>query len=324
MELQGQQRAPYDPGAVGMRPRIFAEGVISTDLDEAGGVFSPDGRELYFTLIAPYTTSPRFSMICVSRFENGRWQRPQTADFSGKYFDSSPSLSADGRRMFFTSVRPLAGAKVQRYRIWMSERTSSGWTEPAPLPAPINNEENHNLDPSVTADGDLYFASDRENPAGHFHIFHARLVAGKYENPEKLGPEINSEFQESSPAISPDGRLLVFASGSSPESAERRRPQDLIAAGKPYPRQDLYISEKQNGHWTAARHLEHGINSPAEEVHPAFTPDGRFLFWGSERSSFEIPTPARSRAQVEKLWAGPLNGRGNIYLISVDALKVGP
>ena len=84
---------------------------------------------------------------------------------------------------------------------------------------------------------------------------------------------------------------------------------------------DEYV--KRNGHWMPARHLEHGINSSAEEVNPSFSPDGKFLFWGSEKSQFEIPTKPLQRAQVERLWQTPLNGRANIYFISVEALEAG-
>jgi hypothetical protein len=304
-----------------MQPRIFAEGIVSTDLDEAGGVFSPNGRDFYFTVVAPYTTAPRFAMICVSHFQNGHWQKPETVSFSGKYMDLGPRLSIDGNKLFFTSIRPVAESKVLRFRIWVAEKSANGWSDPAPLAAPINNDNSHNLDPSLNAHGDLYFVSDRNDPAGHLHIFYSRFVDGKFQEPEKLGAEINSEFSESSPAISPDGSLLVFASNASPEDPEKRRPQDLIAAGKSYPRQDLYISVSRNGRWTPARHLEHGINSFAEEVYPSFTPDGKYLLWGSERSKFEIPAHTYTRAQIEKLWTGLLNGRGNIYFIRVEALE---
>lgn len=316
-------RSPYDPGSAVMEPHIFAENVISTGLDEAGGVFSPDGNDFYFTLVAPYTTAPRFAMICVSHFENGHWQKPETVSFSGRSMDFGPRLSSDGQKLFFTSIRPAPDSKVPRFRIWVAEKSAAGWREPTPLAAPINRDDSHNLDPSLTANGDLYFSSDRGDTAGHLHIFYSQLIDGKFKEPEKLGTEINSEFSETSPAISPGGQMLVFASNASPEDPEKRRPQDLIAAGKPYPRQDLYISENRNGHWTPARHLEHGINSSAEEVYPTFTPDGKYLFWGSERSVFEIPTPALSRARIERLWDSPLNGRGNIYFISVEALEVG-
>src|SRR5262245_8348634 len=256
LQAQESKRAPYDPGTRVMQPRIFAEGTISTDLDESGGAFGPDGKDFYFTVIAPYTTAPRFGMICVSRFEDGRWQKPETVSFSGQYLDFGPRLSADGRRLYFTSVRPLPGGKTLRYRIWVTERTENGWSEPVPVSAPINQENSHNVDASIAANGDMYFASDRDDPAHHLHIFHARWVEGKFQEPGKLGPEINSEFTESAPAISPDGSILVFASNAAPEDPEHRRTQDLIAAGKPYPRQDLYVSFNRNGHWTAARHLE--------------------------------------------------------------------
>jgi hypothetical protein len=113
-------RAPYDPGTRVMQPRIFAEGTISTDLDESGGAFSPDGKDFYFTVLAPYTTAPRFGMICVSHFKDGRWQTPKTVSFSGQYLDLAPRLSADGNKLYFTSVRPTRESKALRYRIWVA------------------------------------------------------------------------------------------------------------------------------------------------------------------------------------------------------------
>jgi Tol biopolymer transport system component len=190
-----------------------------------------------------------------------------------------------------------------------------------PLPSTINGDDSDSLDPAIAADGSLYFASERNDPAGHFHIFLAKWDGTKFLEPEKLGPEINSEFTEVSPAISPDGNTLVFASTATPEDPDRRRKEDLIASGKPYPRQDLYFSVKRNDRWTLARHLEHSINSFAEEVYPSFSPDGKFLFWGSERSSFDIPTNRHDRAQIDSLWRTPFNGRGNVYFISTDVLK---
>lgn len=311
--------APYDPGRHITEPTLFAPGLISTDLDESGGVFSPDGRDFYFTLIAPYTTAPRFAMICLSHFDN-HWTSPQTLSFSGRSFDIAPHLSADGNKLYFASIRPTQKNQARRLRIWVSERNKGTWNEPAPLPAPINQDDSSNLDPAPAADGSLYFVSDRNDPAGHLHIFFSRWDGSRFLAPERLGPEINSEFTEVAPAISPDGRTLVFASTAAPEDPDRRRAQDLIAAGKPYPRQDLYISFERDGRWTPARHLGHGINSFAEEVYPAFSPDGKFLFWGSERSAFEIPTQRLDRAQIDALWGTPFNGRGNIFFISADTL----
>jgi WD40-like Beta Propeller Repeat len=140
-------RPPYDPGQHVMQPTLFAPGLISTDLDESGGVFSPDGREFYFTLVAPYTTAPRFAMLVVSHFRNGRWELPQTLPFSGTSFDIAPHLNADGTKLYFASVRATQQNKAPRFRIWVSERHADMWSEPVPLPAPINQEDADNLDP---------------------------------------------------------------------------------------------------------------------------------------------------------------------------------
>ena len=63
-EVLSYELLPTDASA----PHLFAEGVISTPDDEAGGVFSPDGREFYFAKLNPTTTFPRISLLCVSHW----------------------------------------------------------------------------------------------------------------------------------------------------------------------------------------------------------------------------------------------------------------
>ena len=61
---------------------------------------------------------------------------------------------------------------------------------------------------------------------------------------------------------------------------------------KPYPRGDLYVSYNDSGKWTVARHLEHNINTVAEEEFPFLTPDGRYLF--SRANAACLPCRSRS------------------------------
>jgi len=68
-------------------------------------VFTPDGREVYFSAM---DFSIRFSeKVFVTTMIDGRWTRPRVASFSGDYFDGSPSMSSDGRYLFFSSARTL-------------------------------------------------------------------------------------------------------------------------------------------------------------------------------------------------------------------------
>ena len=244
-------------------PHLFADGVISTPEDEAGGVFSPDGKEFYFTKLNPTTTFPRIALLCVSHWREGNWSVPEVLPFSGRNLDFPPRLSPDGQTMYFASSRVPAGMKAHVLRIFKVEKTKEGWGEPQPLPAPINAPEDRwNWGASVTKDGTVYFTSDREQ-VGRPQIYRSRLVNGLYAEPEKLGPEINSGFNDYDPFVSADESLLFFVSTGEEGSAEHRRPDTLYTGGFLYPRGDLYVSRNVDGHWTTAKHLEHGVNTVA-------------------------------------------------------------
>jgi hypothetical protein len=305
----------------GEEPHLFGEGMISTPGDEAGGVFSPDGNEFFFARMNPTTTFPRIGLLCVSRWSYGKWTEPDALSFSGKSLDFPPRLSADGKTMYFGSARPAPDSKAHVFRIWKVERTANGWGEPTPLPAPINAPEDRwNWGASVTSDGTMYFTSDRDEP-GRPQIYRSRLVGGVYQAPEKLGPEINSEFNDSDPYVSSNESLLFFVSAGEGGPPFRHRPDTLTGGGFPYARGDLYFSRRVNGKWTPAQHLEHGVNSVADEGVPALTPDEKQLIFSSERSPFVIPMPKRiDMAEFEKLVHAVLNGHGNIYSIPVNAL----
>ncbi len=305
-------------------PRLFAEGVISTPGDEAGGEFSSDGTEFYFTVLNPATAGSRIGLLCVSRWSSGKWGAPEVLAFSGKSLDFSPHLSPDGKTMYFASLRPLADSKVRAIRIWRVEKTEHGWGEPRALPAPVNPAEGGgNWGASVTRDGTLYFASDRDS--GHLQIFRARAEGnGGYGAPEKLGPEINSEFNDFEPFVNPDETMLFFVSAGEGGPPFRRRPDTLCEGGFPYSRGDIYFSHRVNGKWTQAQHLEHGVNTVADEGAPTLTPDGKFLIFASERSPFVVPMPQPiTMKEFDRLVHSTLNGHWNIFSMPLAGLKLG-
>lgn len=317
--LAENERPPYYTGHV-EHPRLFAEGVVSTQDDEAGGTFSPDGHEFYFVKFNQYTSFPRLGLICVTQFRDGKWTLPEVVHFSGKYLDFPARISPDGKTMYFASSRPVPGKTSHGLRIWSVPRTTTGWGEPIPLPAPVNADNSWNWGPSVTSDGTLYFASNRDG--AHVHIYRSRLLDGSYSEPEKLGPEINSEFNESDPYISPDETILIFASSGN-DIGDSGRAEMVKGGGVLYARADLYISVRRDGNWSAARHLGHGINSSADEAAPSLTPDGKYLFFSSERSPFSVPTAhPLSYDEIERMLHSILNGHGNIYFVSREALDL--
>src|SRR5262245_42946111 len=127
----GVAPAPYATRTKLTQPRLFGEGVISTADDEIGGSFSPDGRDFYFAKRTPGTITSSLVAICVSHYENGKWGKPEIASFSGQYLDFSPSLSPDGSKLFFSSVRPSDGKNRLDTDIWFVEKGADDkWGEP--------------------------------------------------------------------------------------------------------------------------------------------------------------------------------------------------
>ena len=286
-------------------PRLFGEGVISTSDDEFGGSFTPNGDTIFFTKSAPH--SYRYTML-ESHRAYGRWTRPTVLPFSGRYTDSDPTLSPDGKKMFWTSDRPVKGKVKHDYDVWMVERTASGaWGEPQRLPEPINSDASEYA-ASMTRDGTLYFSSARE---GAIQVFRSMFVNGAWTTPENITRAINhgdsTVVFDLDVMIDPDEHFIMLGSYGRRES---------------FGSYDIYVSWRDNGGWTAAVHLPAPFNTRARDYAPHLSPDKKTLYFSSERSFALEPIgrPLTYRELTDRL-RGTLNGSGNIYEISMSSLE---
>jgi WD40 repeat protein len=235
---------------------VFAPGVVSTEAEEWRIGFTPDGRTAYFGRSADYFPVSRQATILETRRRGGGWTTPVPASFSGVYSDIDPFVTADGRRLFFSSIRPVDGQPRADVDIWMVERTRRGWGEPVNVGAP--NGPGDELYPTVTADGTLYFASDRPGGLGGFDIYRSRRGRdGAYLPAENVGAPVNGAGWEFNPAVVPTGNLMVFASLERPGG---------------YGSGDLWASVLVGGRWTAPRNLGPVVNTAQDEYHPVFSP----------------------------------------------------
>ena len=286
-------------------PRLFGEGVISTSDDEFGGSFTPNGDTVYFTKSVPH--SYRYTMLASHRV-NGRWTTPTVLPFSGRYSDSDPTLSPDGKKMFWTSDRPVNGKVKHDYDVWMVERTPAGaWGEPKRLPEPINSDASEYA-ASMTRDGTLYFSSARE---GGIQAFRTTFVNGAWTTPENITRQIDhgdsTVVFDLDVMIDPDEHFIMLGSYGRRES---------------FGSYDIYVSWKDDGVWTRAVHLPAPFNTRARDYAPHLSPDNKTLYFSSERSFALEPLerPLTYRELTDRL-RGPLNGSGNIYQISMSTLE---
>jgi OmpA-OmpF porin, OOP family len=86
---------------------------------------------------------------------------------------------------------------------------------------------------------------------------------------ENLGPHVNSEYEELSPIISPDGKTLYFVREGDPHNTKYAEIDDS---------QDIWYTELQSdGSWSAARHMGSPLNKRKYNNILTVTPDGNTI-----------------------------------------------
>ena len=109
--LKGEYFGQKLPGKI---PEIFAPGFISTEKAELNSVFTPDGREFYFSI---YTPGQGCKMY-VTKDNGSGWFQPEPVPFSSQNSDVDMCITPDGTRMYFGSTRPVNGIEQKEYKIW--------------------------------------------------------------------------------------------------------------------------------------------------------------------------------------------------------------
>ena len=300
----------WEAGGPAPQATLFAPGVISVGDDDAHVTFDPDGRRAWFL-----KDSPDFLhwTIAVVDWNGSAWGKPQVAHFSGRWADGDLSFAPDGRTAYFVSSRPppAGGADKEDTDIWRLRRGEDGeWGEPEHVPELAS--DGFEWFPNMTADGWLYFGSERTEgnlgPGGTSDLWRARLVGERYSRPENLGPLLNTPGQDIEPWISPDGRMLVFASSGR---------NDTLGS------YDLYVSHRCGESWSEPRNLGAEVNSPAWEFGGRPSPDGRYLFFTSNRVLADRPPhrPLSFDELVRQLRA-PGNGLRDVYRIAISRLDL--
>lgn len=297
-------RGAYFGESVGNTATMFAEGIISKEYQELNSVFSPDGNEFYYTL----SNAPRsfYTIMQYKKDDNGVWDGPEVASFSGQYADADPYITSDGTKLYYISRRPKepGAASSGDFDIWMVRRVGEGWGAPERLGGDINTDGNEYY-VSATDDGSIYFSSSREGGLGFGDIYESKLVNGSYVS-TPLSDAINSPMGEGDPYVSPDNQMIIFFSGG--------REDDLG-------RGDLYISFKKDGQWQKAQNMGSEINSSSFEYCPMMSPDGKYFFWTSYQSSdFESSKRYTASSYIDRLESAD-NGMGNVYWISAEVLE---
>jgi len=141
---------------------------------------------------------------------NGKWVVGEGLPMNNtSYSVSHPSLSADGKTLYFTSNMPGGFGEADIWKISISE---NGYGKPENLGAKINTAGREAF-PFVSAEGILYFASSGRQGFGGLDIFKTDLVNGG--NVVNLGKPVNTEKDDFSFSLNSKMNVGYFASNRS-------------------------------------------------------------------------------------------------------------
>jgi len=181
---------------------------LSASNNEGGASITIDNKHLYFTV----NEKGNFD-ICFSDFVEGKWSEiknmgPLVND--PKQWDSQPSISSDGKVLYFSSARD----SVSGIDLYKTTKDDAGnWTKAVKLGPQINTDANEKS-PFLHSDSrTLYFCSDGLPGLGGYDIFMSKMDdKGNWGKPVNIGYPINTESDEVGFFVSTDGKTGYFAS----------------------------------------------------------------------------------------------------------------
>ena len=257
---------------------INLESPVNTSYRDSGPSISADGLTLYFHSNRP--GGQGWDIWFATRATtDDPWGEPVNlgAPVNTSHVDIISSLSADGLSLYFTSDRPGGYGDMD---LWVTSRASTlePWSEPVNLGSIVNSNA-WDARPSISADGlSLYFGSNREKIGTAYsaledvYVTTRSTINAPWSVPARLGPTINLGIWNdvSWPCISADGQILFFGSD---------RPGGMGGV-------DLWFSRQstEDGEWSPAVNLGAPINTPYNDRRMSLSPDGRVMYFPSNRS----------------------------------------
>jgi len=280
---------------VPFEPENLGEGV-NTWMSEYYPSITVDGRQLLFTREVQTDPSRRGQEdFFMSEWDGKQWDRAQPLyHINTPGNEGAPAISPDGQTMVFTACDLYGSYGPDREGfgscdLFFTYKMGDGWARARNMGSAINTAH-WETQPSISADGKtLYFVRGNRNPAErNSNIYMSKLNEdGEWERPVKLSATINTDRNEESVLIHPDGKTLYFSSDGHPGMGGL----------------DIFKSTRiGDNEWTTPENLGYPINTHADENSLLVSPMGDIAYFSSDRPggfggldlySFELPEHLR-------------------------------
>lgn len=226
------------------------------------------------------------------------------SEINTSYDDKNPCVTADGKKLVFTSRRPKTtnsevdvegdGKYFEDIYITSIDSITKTFGKPIEVPGSINTPA-HDACTSISPDGKQIFLykndiKDKESRGGD--VFVSKISNGKWRTPEPIGKPIASSYWEGGACISSDGKKYFFTS-------ER----DGGFGGS-----DIWMVERKNKkEWGKPVNLGNNVNSEYDEAGMFLAPDGKTLFFCSNGPNSMGSYDVFKTVLENGVWSKPIN-----------------
>ncbi len=191
-------------------PRLISPNISQQGINEGACTISADGRVLVFTICKDRRGLGSCDLY-ISYKTGEHWSYPKNmkSPINSAKWESQPSLSADGRSVYFVSDRPNGYGKLD---IWRSDLQDDGkWSNPVNLGPSINTKYD-DITPFIHANGrTLYFSSNGHPGFGGHDLFQATIDHNSMGDAKNMGYPLNDHEDQISLFVTPDGAKGYFS-----------------------------------------------------------------------------------------------------------------
>jgi hypothetical protein len=229
--------------------------------------------------------------------------------------DKSPSITADGKTIIFTSQRPILGGSKDKEgnevlydNVYIStwDSAANKWSLAYPVQGDVNELFGKTSCTSISPDGFqmFLFKNNATNAIGGDIFVARRTHSGRWGQPQSIGKPINTSYYEDCACLSPDGNTLYFIS---------EKPGG-------YGNADIYTSARLGkAEWGNPVNIGPVVNTSYDEGGMSMAPDGKTMFFSStghnSMGSYDIFKTVMTDSGK---WSTPVNLGYPINTVNMD------
>ncbi|GGW57934.1 outer membrane protein OmpA-like peptidoglycan-associated protein [Winogradskyella epiphytica] len=182
----------------------LANSTLNTRHHEGLVSITPDGKTMFFSRESYYEkdyekdslSTTRFSQIYLYKATKvgNDWDTVESLPFNSEnYTVKNPSVSSDGKTLYFSSNMPGGFGSYDIYKAPINDDGTVG--EPVNLGQKVNTE-GQEMFPYISSDNTLYFSSTGHLGLGGLDVFYTKEIDGKFAPIRNAGIPINSNSDD--------------------------------------------------------------------------------------------------------------------------------